>query len=64
MRDLYLWYDLPAETLRTLRMSGLRFFLRGTNLLSVDSVHIFDPESVSLDYPSMRTFQAGLKCSF
>ena len=64
LRDLYLWYDLPAETLRTLRMSGLRFFLRGTNLLSVDSVRIFDPESVSLDYPSMRTFQAGLKCSF
>ena len=64
LRELYLWYDLPVETLRTLRMSGLRLFLRGTNLFSVDAVRIFDPESVSLGYPSMRTFQAGLKCSF
>ena len=64
LRDLYFWYDLPTEALRTLRMSGLRFFLRGTNLFSADAVRILDPESVSLAYPSMRTFQAGLKCSF
>ena len=64
LRNLYLFYDLPAEGLRALRMSGLRVFLRGTNLFSVDAVRILDPERISLSYPSMRTFQAGIKCSF
>ena len=64
LRDLYLYYDMPTAALRKLRMSLCRFFLRGTNLLSIDSVGIFDPEAVSLSYPSMRTFQAGIKCSF
>ena len=64
LRNLYFCYDLPTEALRALKMSGLRVFLRGTGLFSVDAVRIFDPERISLGYPSMRTFQAGIKCSF
>ena len=64
LRNLYFCYDLPTEALRALKMSGLRVFLRGTGLFSVDAVRILDPERISLGYPSMRTFQAGIKCSF
>lgn len=54
LRNVYLWYDL----------GDIRFFVRGNNLLSIDTIKLFDPESISLDYPSMRSFQAGVKYSF
>ena len=64
LRDLYLYYDMPTGVLRRLRMSGMRLFLRGNNLVSIDSVRIFDPEAIRVSYPSMRTFQIGIKCGF
>lgn len=55
LRDLYLYYK-PGD--------NFTIYLRGTNLFSIDSIGIFDPEYISLGYPSVKTFQAGIKCLF
>lgn len=64
LRELEIYYDFPKSVLSKLRMSGLRFHLRGHNLFSFDSVGIFDPEWVSLEYPTMKTYTIGVNVSF
>lgn len=64
LRNIYLWYDLKCKAFEKAGMSNMRIFVRGNNLLSIDTIGIFDPERISLSYPSMRCFQAGIKCTF
>lgn len=54
LRNVYVWYDLK----------DIRLFLRGNNLFSADSIKILDPQAINMDYPSMRSFQAGVKYRF
>lgn len=54
LRNVMLWYDFK----------DFRFFIRGNNLFSVDSIGLFDPEAIGTNYPAMRNFQAGIKYSF
>jgi len=64
LRNLYVYYDINPNLVKRLKMSSCRVFFRGNNLFSIDSIKILDPEYVSVGYPSLRTFQLGLKCAF
>ncbi len=64
LRELEVYYDFPKSVVSKLKMSGLRLHLRGHNLFSVDSVGILDPEWVSLDYPTMKSYTIGVNVSF
>ena len=61
LRDLYIWYDFGHYFDK---VESFRLFLRGNNLFSIDQVKIFDPEFISLGYPTARNFQVGLKLTF
>lgn len=63
MRSIELGYNLPAQVAKSIKLSQARLFLRGMNLLTIDSFKYADPESVS-GYPAMKSYNIGLKVQF
>jgi TonB-linked SusC/RagA family outer membrane protein len=63
LRSLELGYDLPEKAVSVLRMSSLRVFLRGMNLVSFDGFKKLDPETFT-GYPALRSYSAGLTLQF
>jgi len=61
LRNLFVWYDLGQYMNR---IDSFRLFFRGHNLFSIDKVKIFDPEHISLAYPTVRSYQIGLQLTF
>ncbi len=61
LRDLTVSYNIPRKWLRIMEM---KVYVKGTNLFSIDSLKLFDPEQISLNYPSLRTVWAGVKFNF
>jgi len=59
-------YTLPQRTTEKLRMSSLRFYLSGTNLLLFSKFKMWDIEMAGdgLGYPIQRVFNIGLNLSF
>lgn len=65
LRSLELGYSLPASLMNKAKMNLARVFVNGTNLFSIDDIDgDIDPESLSVGYPAMRTFSAGLRIEF
>jgi len=72
LKSLEIGYSLPKRVIERAKMSGLRFYFNGSNLLTFcDSyVKIFDPEktegasSAGLTYPLPKSFNFGLELSF
>jgi hypothetical protein len=63
MRSIELGYNLPAPIAKSIKLSQARLFVRGMNLLTIDSFKYADPESVS-GYPAMKSYNIGLKVQF
>lgn len=59
-------YTLPSRISNNLRLSNLRFYLSGTNLLCFSNFKLWDPEmgGDGLGYPIQRVFNIGLQLSF
>lgn len=67
LKNLELAYNVPLENLQTIKSRGMRFFVRGTNLLTLSKVNEVDPESPNSGvstYPLYMTFTAGIKLTF
>jgi len=72
LKTIEIGYSLPSRILSKAKVSGLRFYFNGSNLLTFcDSfVKIFDPEktegasSAGLSYPLPKTYNFGLELSF
>jgi TonB-linked SusC/RagA family outer membrane protein len=67
VQNVELSYTLPANTLGMIGVRGAKFFLRGSNLLTISKIKDVDPESLSsgIDtYPLFMTFSAGVKLTF
>jgi hypothetical protein len=71
MRNLQIGYALPESLLEKVKLTGLRFYLSGTNIFTITDYNGFDPDIGSnnwiLDtgidkgyYPSNRTFGGGI----
>ena len=61
LRNAGISYTLPEKCSRICETT---FFLKGTNLFSLDNIYFADPEQLGAYYPSLRTFWAGLSMKF
>jgi TonB-dependent starch-binding outer membrane protein SusC len=67
LKDLTLAYTVPAASLERFKISSLKIFATGNNLLTITKWSGYDPENRSgfLDgYPSQRTLSFGVNVSF
>jgi TonB-linked SusC/RagA family outer membrane protein len=67
IQNVELAYTLSQAAAYRLHSRGVRFFVRGANLLTITKVKGVDPESVDsgiTSYPLFKTFTAGLKLTF
>jgi len=67
LKSLEIGYHIPEEMTERLGLNGMRFYLSGFNILTIDSLKIMDPEAGSGNgqyYPQRRVFNAGLSVSF
>ena len=60
LRSLEIGYTIPKNLTRKIKIEGVRVFMNGTNLFSLDHMAGFtDPETMT-GYPAMRTVSLGL----
>jgi hypothetical protein len=67
LRNLTFAYTLKEQNiLERLGVESLRFFVTGTNILTISNIDIMDPEQGSNPgpgYPVMKTYSAGINIS-
>lgn len=61
LRNLKLSYALSKSVVR---FADMVIYLQGTNLLSLDNLHIVDPENINATYPTTRVYWIGMNMSF
>ena len=66
LKQAEMGYTLPHRLTSKLRMSSLRFYVSGTNLLTFSKFKLWDVEMAGegLGYPIQRVFNVGLNLSF
>ncbi len=67
LKNFELGYTLPATLSQKAGISTLRFYVNGLNLLTLDKLKVFDPEStnsVGQYYPQSRIINTGLTVTF
>jgi TonB-linked SusC/RagA family outer membrane protein len=67
IKNIELAYTIPANKLQSIHSQGIRFFIRGANLLTFSKVKELDPESINSGvtvYPLYKTFTGGIKLTF
>ena len=64
MRDCELYYRLPASLLKNIKMSDVKIFVQGQNLLSFDNIPAMDAENLNTGYPVMKAVNFGLSVVF
>lgn len=61
LRNLLIAYTFPKSQTR---IADMKVFVQGTNLFSLDNIHFADPEQLYMNYPSVRSYWAGVKLNF
>jgi TonB-linked SusC/RagA family outer membrane protein len=64
LRSVELYYDLPKSLISRIKMVDARIYLRGMNLLSIDNIKIVDPEEIGITYPTMSSYNLGIRIGF
>jgi len=67
IQNVELAYTILGNKLQIIRSHGVRFFVRGANLLTISKVKDVDPESINSGvtlYPLYKTFTCGIKLTF
>ncbi len=64
MRDCELYYKLPASVIRPIKVSSVKLFVQGENLLSFDNIDAMDAENLNTGYPVMKSVNVGLSVAF
>ena len=65
LKNLEIGYTFPMNTNKSLGIEGLRLYMNGTNLLTIDKAKIIDPEtSGGTSYAPQRIITAGLTLTF
>ncbi|WP_158826890.1 SusC/RagA family TonB-linked outer membrane protein [Mucilaginibacter lacusdianchii] len=60
LKNAEVGYNLPSQWVRRLRISGVRLFANGENLLTLYGYKGVDPEVYGVAYPIQRVFNAGV----
>ena len=61
LRNLLISYTLPKSKTS---FADIKVFVQGTNLFSLDNIKFADPEQLYMNYPSIRSYWAGIKFNF
>ena len=67
MKDVEVGYNLPKSLLNHVGLSAVRFYVKGTNLLTFSKFDLWDPEvnsSNGAQYPIMKSVSFGLDINF
>jgi len=65
LKNLNVAYNVPQPLLKKLGISSMQFFTNATNLLSIRTFKIYDPESYGFgSYPVMATVSLGFNLQF
>ena len=67
LKNVELGYSLPKRVLDKIKITGIRVYLRGTNLLTFSSFKLWDPELKSTTgaaYPAMKSVSFGIEFKF
>lgn len=67
MKDIEVGYNLPKSLLSHVGLSAVRFYVKGTNLLTFSKFDLWDPEvntSNGAQYPIMKSVAFGLDINF
>lgn len=64
LRDCELYYKLPANALRAMKISDAKIFVQGENLLSFDNIPAMDAENLNTGYPVLKAVSLGLSVVF
>lgn len=65
LKNFEIGYTFPMNTNKSLGIEGLRLYMNGTNLLTIDKAKVIDPEtSGGTSYAPQRIITAGLTLTF
>lgn len=67
LKNIELGYNLPSEIGSKLGLSKFRVYVNGLNLLTIDKIKVWDPESTNSGgqyYPQSRVINAGIRVAF
>ena len=64
LKSVELGYSLPNSLMKKVRLSGIRLFANGTNLLTFTDLHNMDPENYYGLYPIQKMLTAGINVKF
>ena len=64
LRDCEVYYKLPISLIQPLKVTGVRVFVQGQNLLSFDNIDAMDAENLNTGYPVMKSVNVGLNVTF
>jgi len=67
LKNVEIAYNLPSSLAKKLRIDGLRIYINGMNLLTMDKLKVYDPEQdngAGTAYPLQKIVNAGLTLTF
>jgi len=66
LKSVEIGYSLPVKLISKAKMTRLRFYFNGTNLLAFSKFHLWDPEmgGNGLGYPLQRVYNLGINLNF
>ncbi len=67
LKNVELGYSLPASWSSKLALKDVRIYVNGLNLITLDKIKIWDPESANSSgqyYPQAKVFNTGIKVTF
>jgi len=66
LKSLEFGYSVPSKIISKIKISNLRLYFNGTNLLTFSKFKLWDPEmgGNGLGYPIQKVFNVGLQLSF
>jgi hypothetical protein len=64
MRQCEIYYNIPQQLAKKIKMSKAKLYARGMNLFSIDNINIVDPESIGISYPTLSSYHLGFNIEF
>ena len=64
LRDCEVYYKLPASVIEALRLTSIKVYVQGQNLLSFYNTDALDAENLNTGYPVMKAVNFGLSVQF
>lgn len=64
LRNLNVYYNLPAAWARKVKMEKIQVYARANNLFSIDHVKYLNCEDLKVNYPDMTSVYLGININF